>query len=216
MPTHETPRQRGARRGRELLGRVGLELRQGRIQAGLSLRRVGAAAGISHTQVLRIERGIAPHVDIDVLARLAEVIGHRLSLTIHPSGAPVRDAAHLALLSRFRARLHPSIAWRSEVPIPIAGDPRSADAVIDGEQVQALIEAETRLGDVQAIERRLAAKARDLGLERIILVVLDSRHNREVIRATPELGHRFPIATRAALAALGGGRDPGGDCLVVL
>jgi len=199
-----------------LLLRIGEELRRARMAAGLSSRHIGSVVGVSHTQVLRIERGLAPHVDIDVVARMAAALGHDLSLGLHPVGSPVRDAAHLSLLGRLRDRLAPIIRWRSEVPIPIVGDWRSADAVIDGPRWSALVEAETRLDDIQAVERRTSAKSRDLGIERVILLVLDSRHNRDVIRKTPELTRRYPIATRAALMALGRGEDPGGDCLIVL
>jgi len=184
--------------------------------AGLSARRLGSMVRISHTQVLRIERGDAPHVDLDVLARMAAVLGHELSLGIHPVASPVRDSASLALLGRLRARIHPSIRWRSEVPMPIAGDLRSADATLASPLVDAMVECETRLGDVQATQRRIALKARDLRTHRVILLVLDSRHNRVVARTTPELHHQFPIGTRAALGALSRGEDPGGDCLIFL
>ena len=60
------------------------------------------------------------------------------------------------------------------------------------------------------------AKQRDLGAKRAILLVADTRHNREVIRQVPDLRREFPISTRACLAALGRGEDPGGDCLVIL
>lgn len=100
--------------------------------------------------------------------------------------------------------------------MPIPGDLRSADATLDGDQLDAMIEAETRFSDVQGMERRVASKARDLGVRRVILLVLDSSHNREVVRSTPWLAERFPVGTRAALAALGNGRDPGGDCLIFL
>lgn len=184
--------------------------------AGLSARRLGAMVRISHTQVLRIERGDTPHVDLDVLARMAAVLGHELSLAIYPVASPVRDAASLALLGRFRARIHRSIRWRSEVPMPIPGDLRSADATLKGQEVDAMVECETRLDDIQALQRRIAAKARDLGARRVILLVLDSRHNREVARTTPELHRHFPIGTRVALGALARGEDPGGDCLIFL
>lgn len=216
MPTHESAVQRGARRARDLLRRVGDELRLGRVAAGLSTRSLGRMVGISHTQVIRIERGLAPHVDIDVVSRMASVLGYSLTLGIYPIATPVRDAGHLALLARLRERVHPAVRWRSEVPMPIPGDLRSADATLDGDQLDAMIEAETRLADVQGLERRVANKARDLGVRRVILLVLDSSHNREVVRSTPWLVERFPIGTRAALAALGNGRDPGGDCLVFL
>lgn len=216
MPTRETARQRGTRRGRELLRGIGEELRRARIAAGLGLRAVAAASGVSHTYVWRIERAQAPRVDVDVLARIATVVGYELSLRIHPVGAPVRDAAHLGLLQRLRTRITPPCRWRSEVPVPIAGDLRTADGVIENPRVRAIVEAETRLGDIQALERRINAKARDFGIDRVVLLVLDSRHNRAVIRSTPELAERFPISTRAALAALSRGEDPGADCLIVL
>jgi hypothetical protein len=79
-----------------------------------------------------------------------------------------------------------------------------------------LIEAETHLGDLQALERKLSTKARDLGATRTVLLVADTRHNRQVMVDHPELGARFPIGTRACLARLTRGVDPGGDCHVLL
>jgi hypothetical protein len=100
--------------------------------------------------------------------------------------------------------------------MPIVGDRRSADAVIEGADLTAIVEAETRLGDVQALERGISAKQRDLQVARVILLAADTRHNRHVIASVPELTRRFPVGTRACLAALTRGRDPGGDCLLVL
>ena len=100
--------------------------------------------------------------------------------------------------------------------MPNVGDRRSGDAMIDGVDWDALVEAETVLADLQLVERKAAAKQRDLGARRLILLVADTRRNREVIRLHPELRERFPIDTRTCLTRLGAGRDPGGDCLVVL
>ena len=223
MPTWESAANRGSRRASHLLRRVGQELRTIRIGAGLSTRHVAKLIGVSHTHVRRIESGVASHIDIDLLARMASALGAELSLNVHPVGPPVRDNAHVALLGRFAARLHPSITWRTEVPMPIPGDLRSADGVarISGATAAengptVIVEAETRLDDVQAVERRIRAKQRDLGADRAILLVADTRHNRAVIDGTPALREAFPIGTRACMAALGRGVDLGGDCLVVL
>lgn len=216
MPTWESTRHRATRRARFLLTRIGGELRRARIEAGSSTRQVGTALGISHTQVQRIEAGAAPHVDLDLLARFAAVVGCELSMGIHPSGPPVRDKAHIALLGRFAARLHRAIAWRTEVQVPIPGDLRSADGVAMTPAFGAIVEAETRVDDVQAVVRRSRSKQRDLGVPRAILLVNDTRHNRNVIRQVPDLRREFPIDTRQCLAALSRGEDPGGDCLVIL
>lgn len=147
---------------------------------------------------------------------MAAVLGLQLTASLHPDGDPVRDAAHLALLDRFRRRLPTSLKLRMEVPVPIEGDRRSADAVIAGNGFQAMIEAETRIDDIQVIVRRISGKQRDLGTARVILLVADTRHNRALILRVPELRQRFPVSTRACLAALDKGRDPGGDGLVLL
>ena len=100
--------------------------------------------------------------------------------------------------------------------MPIQGDHRSADAVIDGQGILAMVEAETRIDDVQALERRIAAKQRDLGIARVILLIADTRHNRAVVVNDPAIQVRFPIPTRACLTALSRGADPGGDAHVFL
>ena len=163
MPTWQSAAHRGTSRARYLLVRAGRELRRFRLAAGLSTRQLAGLVGISHTQVRRIEAGVAPHVDLDLLARMASALGTELSIGVHPIGPPVRDKAHVALPQRFAARLGPDIAWQTEVPIPLAGDLRSADglATATAQDFDAIVEAETRLHDVQATERGLRAKQRE-------------------------------------------------------
>ena len=147
---------------------------------------------------------------------MAASVGLQLAANLCLDGDPVRDRAHLALLGRFRARLRTSLRWRTEVPMPTSGDRRSGDAVIAGVDWDALVEAETAVVDLQLVQRKAAAKHRDLSTKRLILLVADTRRNREVIRLHPELRDRLPIGTRECLAKLARGLDPGGDCLVIL
>lgn len=88
--------------------------------------------------------------------------------------------------------------------------------MLHGDAWDALVEAETNLGDIQLVERRASAKQRDLDATRLILLVSDTRHNRAVLRLHPELRERFPIDQRTALGRLGQGHDPAGDCLVIV
>ena len=67
---------------------------------------------------------------IDLVARVAEVLGLELAVSLHPNGDPVRDRGHLALLARLRARIPNAPGWRVEVPVPIVGDLRSGDAMV--------------------------------------------------------------------------------------
>lgn len=199
-----------------LLSRTADGLATGRRTSGLSLREVGRRVSVGHDRIARAERGDPNALTIELAARVAAVLGLELSVSLHPDGDPVRDKAHLALLERFRLRLGPGVRWRTEVPIPIEGDRRSADAVLDAGGSDILVEAETHLADIQQLERGIGGKQRDLGIGRVILLVADTRHNRAVIDRVPELSRQFPIGTRACLFALALGRDPGGDALVVL
>ena len=202
--------------GRRQRLRAGEELRRARLGAGLSQRVLGRVIGLSHSAVGRLERGELQRVTVDRIAIAGAALGLDLRIGLFPSGSPVRDAAHLALIERLHQRVNPSLRWRAEVPVPLPGDLRSADVVINGPAVDALVEAETRLDDLQALERRVRIKQRDLRIRRVILLVADTRHNRSVLTAHRELAERFPITMRACLAALRAGRDPGGDSIVLL
>ena len=216
MPVRDAAVDQGARRGRLLRTRLAAELETARLVAGLSYRELARQLGVGHELVAKTLRADASVLTVDFVARLAAVLGLELGASLHPVGDPVRDKAHLALVRRFRARLGPGLTWRSEVPIPIAGDRRSADGIITGPGLEILVEAETRLDDVQAVERKLAGKSRDLRIRRVILLIADTRHNRDVVRRLEELPRLFPVGTRSCLAALERGRDPGGDALVIL
>ena len=78
------------------------------------------------------------------------------------------------------------------------------------------VEAETRPTDLQALQRRLALKLRDGGVDELILVLADTRHNRAFLQAHgDELMRQFPVPGRRAMELLAAGAHPGG-CAVVL
>ena len=135
-----------------------------------------------------------------------------------PGPAPVRDAGQLRLLRRLCARLGPDWVWEYEVPLGLERDQRAWDARVTHLRtgVSFVIEAVTRVTDVQALARRIAIKRRDGGAPRIVLLLADTRANAEVLGLADILQTAFPIRTRGALKALRAGADPGGDCLVVL
>src|SRR5207253_11174737 len=121
-------------------------------------------------------------------AQLFALVGLDLSARGFPSGQPLRDAGHVALLGRLQARLAPGLRWRTEVPIVPASvegarDFRAWDAVVSGVGWAIGVEAETHVRDVQALQRRLALKQRDGAMEVVILVLADTRHHRELMSA---------------------------------
>jgi len=197
-------------------GRLADELVTAKESAGLSVRELARRVGVSHATMAKLLRADPRGTTIDLLARTAEVLGLRLAASLYPNGDPVRDRAHLALIRRFRDRLAATIRVETEVPVPIVGDLRSGDLRLVGAGWDGLVEAETRLGDLQSTERKASVKQRDLGAKRLILLVSDTRHNRDVIRRHPELLERFPIGPRAALRALSRGDDTDGNAIVIV
>jgi transcriptional regulator with XRE-family HTH domain len=220
MGTRERPADRGRRRGQEAFRRAGQEHRQARVGAGLSVRDVAAASGASHQQLLRFEHGKLDRVSIGELGAWCAVVGLDLSLRVYPAGDPIRDRAQLALLERLRVRLHPSLRWRTEVPLPIERDLRAWDGEVSGTSPTrwlTRVEAETSIADGQSLERRLSLKLRDDPGGHLILLVADTRANRRGLASLgPGLRDLLPLGTREILAALVAGRDPGGSGIVIL
>lgn len=207
----------GAARGRAMTAKVLDELRNARLDRDISEASLAATLGISASQYSRIERGLTRGVTIEQAAVLLAAVGLELSVRAFPAGEPIRDAGHVALLERFRARLHPTIRVRTEVPFPNPGDLRAWDVVLVGSDWRHGYEAETRPRDRQALERRLALKARDGGVDGVSLLLTDSRHNRDFVRVHgPALGERFPVAGRRALELLAAGVNPGAGSVMLV
>jgi transcriptional regulator with XRE-family HTH domain len=217
MPTRDRPIDRAVRRSGRLRQVAGDELRNARIGLGLSQRFVANASGISQTQVSRIERAALSSVTIDALCRMATVVGLDVSIKFYPGDRPFRDQAQIRLLDRFRLEVGPPLILKAEVPIPIPGDQRAWDLCIVGLPEIYGVEAETRLWDLQAVQRKLTLKARDSNIGRVILLVSATHANRTALDlAAASLEEMFPVGGRAALRALRAGQDPGGSAIILL
>jgi hypothetical protein len=80
------------------------------------------------------------------------------------------------------------------------------------------VEAETRVRDVQALQRRTSLKLRDdPGITGVVLLLNDTRSNRDTVRAQGRvLIEQFPLSQRTLLATLKEGRAPETSGLVLL
>lgn len=217
MATKHRPAALGAARGRSILADLVSEARTARLDRGLSLADVGRAVGLSQPAMTRLEHGLLEDVGIIRMAQVLAVLGLELSARAYPGGQPLRDAGHARLLARFRALIHPSLGWATEVPLPIAGDRRAWDGMVRGPGWRYGTEAETHPTDAQALGRRTELKLRDGHVDGVLLVLPDTRHVRLFLTAAMDvLMPSFPVPGRRAIELLRAGIDPGGNSVIVL
>jgi transcriptional regulator with XRE-family HTH domain len=196
---------------------MGHEIHDARVNRDLTLADVGRAVGLSAAEVSRIEHALRPRVSVWHLFRLMAAVGLDLSIRAYPGGMPLRGAAQSALLARLKARLPADANWLHEVALDLPGDQRAWDAVVTLGDIRIGVEAETRPRDFQELARRIALKERDGKVDRVVLLLLDSRSNRQsLLTPNPLVGPRFPIDGTAALTRLHVGQDPGGNTIILL
>ncbi len=218
MPTRDRRLDRAVAVSHKLAAYAISEIRSTRVALGLSQDDLGASVGISGSQVGRFERGELQDIALDQLCRLSAAVGLVPSLRLYPDGDPIRDVAQVRLLERLRARLPSGASWRTELPLHGRSDARAWDAVAIWPGCIDAFEAETRLGDLQAIERRILLKHRDDStVGHVFLLVAATRTNRRALVLGREaLRGNFPLDTREALVSLARGRCPGANGLLVL
>jgi transcriptional regulator with XRE-family HTH domain len=199
-----------------LARQFGEELRHARLAAGLSQARVAAGAGLSQETISRFELALAPHPTFLQAAVVARIVGLELSIRCFSAAGSLRDAAHLALIRRLLARIAGSIGRRLEAPIG-PNDQRAWDVLLTVGRVRIGVIAETRIRDLQALLRREHQKQLDSGVDLLLIVVSNTKHNRAALAEAGELlAEAFPLTTRAVLARLGRGEAPSGNGVVII
>ena len=218
MATRERPGDRGAADALRNSQELGREIRLARQRIGLSLHDASRRAGMSISQLARIERGSIRMLTLDQLARAARAVGFRASVRLYPEGPPVHDRASLAVLGRFERVLASPLRLAREVGLPIAGDQRAWDGRIRDPDRSASIECESRLEDIQAVARRIALKQRDdpdAGV--VILLVNRTDRNRRILAEHREaLRTQFPLDGATILTDLRAGRVPKASGILLL
>lgn len=217
MGIHRTAIDEAARRARRQLDDLVRDLRDARLAAGLSQVAVARAVHLSPQWVSRLERGDGATYVMQ-LARWGAAVGLDISLRAFPTGAALRDAGQLRVLARARAAIGDKWNWRTEVPV--AADPRDRrafDAVIAHGGCRIGLEAIVRLTDAQAQARAALLKQEAAGLDRIVLVLAQTRRNRAALAAAaPTLAPAFPVGPRSVLADLRLGRSPAANGIFLI
>jgi transcriptional regulator with XRE-family HTH domain len=213
MAANDRLRGRGTRRGNDILVRFGNELREARISAGISQEELGRRLGMSGDKVWKIEHAKLNTLSILDAAEMAAVLGLDLSAKLFPSGVKVRDEGQARRIVRLLESVSSPLRYRTDVGLPqAAGGPtdlRGWDVVLYGHGVRTCIEYEVRLHDVQATIRRHNLKRRDDPSDQFLMVVADSRHNREVVRTYADLFADLPrLRTANVLKTLRAGQHP--------
>jgi transcriptional regulator with XRE-family HTH domain len=201
---------------------LGKDLRLARHNTGATMAQVAERLGWSKSKISRIERGRSHRVTLEDVALLGAVVGLRPSVRLYPSGRPIRDIGQVELLAALTDRMHSAWRHRHEVPMPRAGDLRAGD-LRAADQVSTIpgctlmVEAYRRFTDYQAQTRAAREKQRDLGADRLVLLIEDTETNRRALRAIEsEVRRAFPITPRVMMRSLAAAEDPGGDGVLVL
>jgi len=201
-----------------IVTRLMSELSSARLIAGVSQARLAQLAGMSQAQVSRYERMVRlQDMSFADLSAIAAVLGYELGANLYPTGDPIRDKGHEALIARFRAVL--AAAWRvaAEVPLPGPGNRRAWDLLLRIPTQLVGVEAETRLRDIQAFVRRVRQREADGGADVIVIALAESAVNRRLLAQLLEaLGQNYATPPRRIVAALRQGRPLPGSGVVLI
>lgn len=226
IPRTSPPRTRiqraGADRARALRRRIASDIRQARDDAGLSLRRVAVAAGVSHATLSALERDTHDPT-IEVLARVGSALGMDLSVRLYPGTGPlIRDHFQAAMIEALLRALEGG--WRATPEVwvtrPVQG---VIDVVLEPPAVDeplVSVEAHSELRRLEQQLRWAGAKSGALEMARgravsQLLLLRDARRTRAIVAEhAATVRAAYPARPADALAALSGSRRwPGATIL---
>jgi transcriptional regulator with XRE-family HTH domain len=201
-------------RHRYVVRQLAKDLRDARLDRGISQRALAAAAGVDHSTLSRIEAGLI-EPSLETLTLIATALGLEPSIKLFAATGPrIHDKVSAPVTDALLAIRHPRWAPRLEVAVT-----RPARGVIDlvlSEQLDVVAaEIQGQLRRVEEQLRRAGEKADSLpsarewpwtiGQPRIsrLLVLRSTSETRRLVRSLPELFRAaFPVPEAEAFAAL--------------
>jgi len=210
--------RRRRQRAAALRSALGADLRRHRTDAGLPLRAVASAAGISVGHLSELECAKAD-ASLPVLVALADVLGADLSVRLYPNTGPrIRDHIQARIVEELLRIVHPR--WRRYTEIPVYRPARGRIDLVLHDPAAALMVATEVHSQIQRLEQQLGwahLKAESLASADLWRQLADNPSIGRLFvlrstRVTRELALRFettfrtvyPAATAAVHAALVG------------
>jgi transcriptional regulator with XRE-family HTH domain len=224
-----TTRTLVGRRTAELDRRVGAEIRQLRLDAGLTQRVVADAAGIDQSYLAQVELGRS-EPSLTVLQAVGLALGADLVVHLYATTGPaIRDRWQTPILDALLGNLAP--IWRRAVEVPVHRPARGViDAVLYRPDAHVFVptEIQSRIERVEQQIRWAAQKAQSLRSSEVwrmagtdeatispLLVVRATRRMRELVTRYPEVfATAYPASARGAYRALTGGSAWPGPALL--
>jgi len=212
MPANRIAIREGDRQARRQAARLGDELTELRLRAGLTQSAVGRALEVDRTVISRLERG-DPRVGLPIRYRAAALLGADLRLSAYARSGPlIRDAAQARIVESVLAGVDQR--WRRTVEAALPGlDRRSVDLRLDGPAGVVLCEVESRVGSLEEIIRELHSKRDAFRITtdatagppiRAVLILPRTRHHLAIVSHHPiTIQAAFPMRSDAVAAALG-------------
>jgi transcriptional regulator with XRE-family HTH domain len=198
--------------------RAGAEVRLARRLAGMSQRDLAARSRVALSTLSRVERGDAA-VRLTTLCAIGGAAGLDIVVQAYPGATPrLRDTGQLIVAQGLAQQAHSS--WRPALEVPAGDHGRSADLVLFGPTEILHVEIERAPVDLQAQLRAAIAKREVLAAKhqrpvRLVIAIVDTTRNRELVR--PFVGllmGTLPAGSREILSAIRTGRPLGADGLL--
>jgi transcriptional regulator with XRE-family HTH domain len=175
---------------------------------------LGVAAGVSQSEISRIELGQCRATSIDTIRRVAAALDAQVTLRLHWHGEGLDrllDAAHAGLVERV-VQLLRQAGWdvATEVAFSIYGERGSVDVMARhvARRLLLIVEVKAAIGDVQATHatfdrkvRHAHAIARERGwapwpVARVLVVADDSTSRRRIAEHEATFRSRWPAGSR--------------------
>lgn len=196
---------------RELKTRIGRQVSELRLDAGVSIADLARCADVDPSHVWRIEAGSA-NASLDVLVALASCLGSDLGLRFFATAAPrLRDRFQAPMIEALIRHLGP--AWRTRPEVPIPAVRGVVDLVLNRalDHLTIVCECHSELRRLELALRRANEKAE--AVQRLegaqtastILLLRSTEQTRRVVRAyEATFRAAFPGRLDDALSALQG------------